>query len=57
MGFRGLKPGDRWCFCATRWNEALDIDVAPRVVLRATHEEALQDVSLAALKAHALDLA
>jgi uncharacterized protein (DUF2237 family) len=57
MGFRGLKPGDRWCFCATRWNEALDVDVAPRVVLRATHEEALQDVSLAALKAHALDLA
>jgi len=57
MGFPGLKPGDRWCLCATRWKEALDVDMAPRVVLRATHEEALEYVSLAALKAHALDLA
>jgi uncharacterized protein len=40
MGFPGLKPGDRWYLYATRWKEALDAGMAPRVVLRATHEEA-----------------
>jgi uncharacterized protein len=57
MAFPGLKPGDRWCLCATRWQEALDAGMAPRVVLRATHEEALEYVSLPDLKKHALDLA
>lgn len=56
VGFPGLKPGDRWCLCAARWQEALQAGVAPRVVLRATHERALDVVSLADLKAHALDL-
>ena len=27
--FKGLKPGDRWCLCATRWAEALAAGVAP----------------------------
>ena len=36
FGFRGLKPGDRWCLCAPRWQEALETGQAPRVVLRAT---------------------
>jgi uncharacterized protein (DUF2237 family) len=22
VGFPGLKPGDRWCLCAPRWQEA-----------------------------------
>ena len=56
-GFPGLKPGDRWCLCAARWQEALDADKAPRVVLRATHESALEDCSLADLKKYAIDLA
>jgi uncharacterized protein len=56
-GFRGLKPGDRWCLCAPRWQEALDAGQAPRVVLRATHEGALQYCSLADLKRFAVDLA
>src|SRR5579884_2326231 len=47
FGFRGLKPGDRWCLCAPRWQEALEADSAPRVVLRATHEGALDYCSLA----------
>jgi uncharacterized protein (DUF2237 family) len=55
-GFPGLKPGDRWCLCAARWQEALDAGAAPRVVLRATHERALDVVSLADLKSHAFDL-
>lgn len=36
-GFPGLKPGDRWCLCATRWREALEAGVAPPVILTATH--------------------
>ena len=27
-GFKGLQPGDRWCLCAPRWQEALDNDAA-----------------------------
>ncbi len=54
--FPGLKPGDRWCLCAARWREAFEAGVAPPVVLAATHERALEVVSLAALKRHALDL-
>jgi uncharacterized protein (DUF2237 family) len=54
--FPGLGPGDRWCLCALRWKEALDAGVAPPVVLAATHEKALEFVSLADLKRHALDL-
>jgi uncharacterized protein (DUF2237 family) len=57
FGFPGLKPGDRWCLCAPRWQEALEAGKAPRVVLRATHEGALSYCSLADLKRFALDLA
>lgn len=56
-GFPGLRPGDRWCLCAARWREALEAGVAPPVLLAATEESALEVVSLADLKAHALDLA
>ncbi|MDX1540624.1 MAG: DUF2237 domain-containing protein [Geminicoccaceae bacterium] len=56
VGFPGLQAGDRWCLCAARWAEALAAGRAPRVVLRATHEEALEDVDLVDLKRHALDL-
>jgi uncharacterized protein (DUF2237 family) len=55
-GFPGLKPGDRWCLCAMRWREALDAGKAPPVLLQATHERALDYVSLDDLKRHALDL-
>ena len=55
-GFPGLKPGDRWCLCASRWLQALDAGYAPKVVLSATHEASLNVVSLDDLKAHALDL-
>jgi len=55
-GFPGLDPGDKWCLCAARWKEALRAGVAPPVVLAATHEKALEVVSLGDLKRHALDL-
>lgn len=51
--FAGLKPGDRWCLCALRWREALEAGVAPPVVLEATHESALQFVTLESLQQHA----
>lgn len=52
-GFPGLKPGDRWCLCASRWKEAFDANVAPQVVLEATHAVTLHVVPLANLKQHA----
>jgi uncharacterized protein len=55
-GFPGLQPGDRWCLCASRWQEALDADQAPFVALRATHEIALAYCSLDDLKRFAVDL-
>ena len=55
-GFAGLVPGDRWCLRAPRWQEALEAGSAPRVVLRATHEGALDYCSLADLKRYAIDL-
>ncbi len=51
--FPGLRPGDRWCVVAARWQEALEAGVAPPVVLEATHASALEFVSLADLEAHA----
>lgn len=54
-GFPGLRPGDRWCLCASRWKEAYDAGVAPPVVLASTHEAALRIVPREALLEHALD--
>jgi hypothetical protein len=51
--FPGLRAGDRWCLCVSRWKEALDAGVAPRVLLTACHERALDVVSLEQLQAHA----
>ena len=52
--FPGLKPGDRWCLCATRWQEAFQAGCAPHVVLEATHESALEFIDLADMKRHAV---
>ncbi|WP_296311991.1 DUF2237 family protein [Winogradskyella sp. UBA3174] len=48
--FPGLKPGDKWCLCVSRWKEAEKAGVAPFVDLKATHELALKYVSLKLLK-------
>lgn len=53
-GFEGLKPGDRWCICASRWLEASEEGFAPPVILEACHERCLEIVSLADLKYHEL---
>ena len=52
-GFPGLSPGDRWCVCAARWQEACDAGCAPAVVLAATHARALEVVAIDDLIAHA----
>lgn len=56
FGFPGLKPGDQWCLCAARWQEAHEAGVAPRVLLQATHAAALRVVKLKDLKEYAIDL-
>lgn len=53
--FAGLRPGDRWCVCAPRWQEALELGLAPPVVLEATHERALRVVPLEILMEYAWD--
>ncbi|MGA7326895.1 MAG: DUF2237 domain-containing protein [Rhodomicrobium sp.] len=56
-GFPGLKSGDRWCLCAARWQQAFEASMAPRVVLGATNEKALEILALQDLKRFAIDLA
>jgi uncharacterized protein (DUF2237 family) len=53
-GFAGLNPGDQWCLCASRWQEAFEAGAAPKVKLDATHMLALEYCSLADLQSHAL---
>lgn len=53
--FAGLRAGDRWCLCASRWREALEAGVAPPVVLDSTHEKALAFVSLEQLLSNAYE--
>ena len=48
--FSGLKPGDRWCLCADRWIEALNNDIAPKIVLESTHIKMLEKISFNTLK-------
>lgn len=55
--FPGLAPGDRWCLCAGRWQEAFTAGVAPAVVLGATHAATLGHCQLADLQRHAVGAA
>jgi uncharacterized protein (DUF2237 family) len=52
-GFPGLVPGDQWCLCASRWQEAYEAGAAPAVRLESTHARTLEWCSLSALQAHA----
>lgn len=53
-GFRGLRPGDRWCLCASRFLQAHDEGAAPMVDLAATHIRTLDVVPLAVLRLYAI---
>ena len=52
--FPGLKPGDKWCLCATRWTEALEFGVAPALDLEATHEKMREYAELEVLKKYGM---
>jgi uncharacterized protein (DUF2237 family) len=54
FGFPGLKPGDRWCLCAPRWQQAFAAGQAPNVILEATHRGALEYCRLDDLRRHAV---
>ncbi len=53
--FPGLRPGNRWCLCAARWQQALLAGTAPPVILEACHERCLDVVRLDDLREHAVD--
>ena len=55
-GFPGLKEGQRWCLCASRWREAHEEGKAPRVYLRRTHRRALETVPMDVLRRYAIDV-
>ena len=50
FGFAGLKDGDAWCLCASRFLQAHDEGCAPKVNLAATHKRALAIVPLEVLR-------
>lgn len=45
-GFTGLKPGDHWCVCIELWKHSYDAGIVAPVRLEATHEKALEVVSM-----------
>lgn len=51
--FPGLKPGDKWCLCISRWLEAERAGKAPLLILEATHEKSLTYTSLEKLQEYA----
>ena len=51
--FKGLKEGDKWCLCVSRWIEAEKANKAPKLILEATHEKTLEYTSLDILVKHA----
>jgi len=53
--FPGLKSGDRWCLCVSRWVEAFEAGQAPKVLLAASHISVLEFVDLDTLMRFSLD--
>lgn len=55
FSFPGLKAGDSWCLCISRWVEAHKEGVAPPISLKATNIKALEYVPLSILEAYAIE--
>ena len=53
--FPGLKEGDKWCLCVSRWIEAQRVGKAPKLILEATHEKTLEYVPLDLLVKYAFN--
>ena len=47
--FKGLKDGDKWCLCVSRWIEAHNAGCAPKIILEATNLKTLNYVSFETL--------
>ena len=43
--FKGLKEGDKWCLCVSRWVEAYEAGCPPNLILEATNIKTLDYVS------------
>ncbi|MFO0938232.1 MAG: DUF2237 domain-containing protein [Gemmataceae bacterium] len=54
FGFPGLRPGDQWCVCVTRWKQAYEAGVISPVYLEGSHISVLEFVDLDVLKQHAV---
>ncbi|MFQ3340974.1 MAG: hypothetical protein ACI9TK_000629 [Flavobacteriaceae bacterium] len=52
--FLGLKPGDSWCLCISRWLQAEKVGKAPPIFLEATHEKTLDYASLELLQKYTI---
>ncbi|MFT6387880.1 MAG: hypothetical protein ACJAUP_001252 [Cellvibrionaceae bacterium] len=52
--FPGLKAGDSWCLCASRWKEAYEAGVAPPINPSSTHQKTLELINIDILKQHAV---
>ncbi|MFD1061806.1 DUF2237 family protein [Winogradskyella litorisediminis] len=52
--FPGLKSGDKWCLCISRWLEAKKAGVAPKIDLNATNKKALEFTSFDILEQYAI---
>ena len=48
--FLGLKEGDLWCLCASRWKEAYEAGKAPMIKLKSTNITTLSIIELEILK-------
>ena len=48
--FPGLKPGDKWCLCISRWLQAEKVGKAPPIILEATHIKSLKFTTLEVLQ-------
>ena len=53
--FPGLKDGNLWCLCASRWAQAYEQGKAPKIYLKATHEKTLDYAPFEVLREYALD--
>ncbi|AXT51125.1 DUF2237 domain-containing protein [Aquimarina sp. BL5] len=50
--FPGLKPGDKWCLCISRWLQAQEAGNAPLIVLESCHQKALEYTDIETLLAY-----
>ena len=52
--FKGLREGDHWCLCASRWEEAFKAGKAPKVILKSTNMATISVVKLEDLKKYSI---